>query len=288
MWNAILPFSGPNDITAGVTTGHSFYDLRNTLNLALVQIPGVLLALDGTTGTQQWQWPIPAQSSIEIISGWNDTIAMLLQGAPVQSPYFPVAVSPTTVMALDAANGQPRWSFNGTTLLPQTQAEASTYSVESIVAGQGYVVYARGNQIVALNADDGTVMWRTLVALEGSVGTGQGANITNVIFIPSQDGEEEDPVMSAPGLLLNANNWGFQRFVYMQLNTTNTSGERNHVFMRRWGVSSACKEFDHGSENDLLFRICSQSIYRALAFSYCSPCHPAVALNDPRDRSRCP
>jgi len=188
----------------------------------LLQIPGVLLALDGTTGSQKWQWPLPFQSTIQEISGWGDTVALLVKGAPVQSQYFPIAVAPTTIIGIDAETGLQRWALNGTVVIPMSQQDAASYPVENIVSGEGVVVFSRANKMAAINSADGSVTWNTQVFLEGSVGTGQGANVTSMSYIPGED-DQDDPILSAPRLLLNANNWGFQRFVLMAFNTTNSS-----------------------------------------------------------------
>ena len=178
-----------------------------------------IVALDGDTGTVSWQWQIPPSVTITGISGWGDTIALLAQGEPVQSPYFPTPTTPTVLYAVDATSGGTRWVQNATTSLPQTQAEAATYAVECFVAGEDFLFYSRASKLAAVNKD-GSVAWRTSVSLEGSVGTGQGANITNLIYIPRKP-DPDTPI--APRILANANNWSFQRFVLLGLNDTNSS-----------------------------------------------------------------
>ena len=54
--------------------------------------------------------------------------------------------------------------------------------------------------------------------LEGSVGTGSGANITHLRYVP-----QHYLSTLAPRVLVNANNWGFQRFAMLQFNMTNSS-----------------------------------------------------------------
>ncbi len=178
-----------------------------------------IVALDGNTGSVSWQWQVPPSVTITGLSGWGDTIAILAQGEAVQSPYFPTPTTPTVLYAIDAASGATRWVQNATTILPQTQAEAATYAVECFVAGEDFLFYSRASKLAAVNKD-GTVAWKTSVSLEGSVGTGQGANITHLIYIPSK-ADPDDPI--APRILANANNWSFQRFVLLSLNATNAT-----------------------------------------------------------------
>lgn len=222
VWNAILPYGGPNDIGYGVISGNPTQDPQNPLNIAMIQMPGVLLALDGTTGSQKWQWPIPFNSTISSLTSWGDTVGILLEGPAVQSPYFPIAISPTYILSLDSETGQQRWQLNTTSAIPKTQADSATYLVETLLAVDSYLMFSRGNKLAAINSVNGTIQWQSQVALEGSVGVGQGANITGMAYVPAQSGEYV--FSTPPGLLINANNWGFQRFVFLNFNTTNTSG----------------------------------------------------------------
>jgi len=220
VWNALFPGNAVDTYPSGVTTGAQFNNFKeNPQNLAMVQMGPTIVALNGDTGAVSWQWQVPSNVTVTGMSSWGDTIALLTQGEPIQSPYFPTPTTPTVLFAIDATTGGTRWMQNATTILPQTQAEAATYAVECFVAGEDHLFYSRAKKLAAINKD-GTVAWTTSVSLEGSVGTGQGANITHLVYIPRKD-DEDEPV--APRILANANNWSFQRFVLLTLNDTNSS-----------------------------------------------------------------
>jgi outer membrane protein assembly factor BamB len=205
---------------SGVITGSQYNNFKeNPQNLALIQMGATIVALNGDTGQVSWQWQVPPNVTVTGLSGWGDIIALLAQGEAIQSPYFPTPTTPTVLYAIDAASGATRWVQNATTILPQTQAEAATYAVECFTAGEDYLFYSRASKLAAVNKD-GSVAWKTSVSLEGSVGTGQGANITHLIYIPRKP-DSDDPV--SPRILANANNWSFQRFVLLSLNDTNSS-----------------------------------------------------------------
>lgn len=219
MWDAVLPFSGEEDIGNGVTTGNTAQMLENTQNLALIQVPGVLIALDGVTGQPKWQWPIPAKNTLTSISGWDSHLGLMLQGEPVVSPYFPTVTRPTVLASIDAETGTLSWLQNATNILPLSQAEAATYAVETIEATKEGMLYSRASKMLLLDWNDGTEIWKTSVSLEGSVGTGQGANITHMQYIPKHMYSDKPD-----RILVNANNWGFQRFVMLELDEMNTTG----------------------------------------------------------------
>ncbi|KAG7671537.1 hypothetical protein KSW81_003669 [Nannochloris sp. 'desiccata'] len=206
VWNALFPGNAVDTYPSGVTTGTEFNHFKeNPQNLAMIQMGPTIVALDGDTGAVSWQWQVPDNVTVTGMSSWGDTIALLAQGEPIQSPYFPTPTTPTVLYAIDAASGNTRWVQNATTILPQTQAEAATYAVECFVAGEDSLFYSRANKLAAVNKD-GSVAWKTSVSLEGSVGTGQGANITHLIYIPRKD-DADKPV--SPRILANANNWNW-------------------------------------------------------------------------------
>jgi len=155
------------------------------------------------------------------VSGWNGYLGLVLQGEPIASPYFPAIIRPTVLAALDSNNGNLLWLQNATDILPLSQADAATYAIESIEASREVLLYSRANKLNLIDWTSGELIWETSVSLEGSVGTGQGANITHMSYLPRHELSDEGP----DRILLNANNWGFQRFVLMQFNSTNSSGE---------------------------------------------------------------
>jgi outer membrane protein assembly factor BamB len=219
VWDAVLPFTEESQVWPGVFSGNPYQFLENTMNLAFVQVPGVLIAIDGLTGDAKWQWPIPADHSLQGVSGWDDGLGIIMQGQPVTSPYFPAVIRPTVLASLNASDGSVFWLQNATTALPLSQADAASYAVESIEGTKGGLLYSRANKLLLIDWVDGSIIWQTQVSLEGSVGTGQGANVTHVRYIPKH------PLSDKPErILLNANNWGFQRFVMMAFNETNTTG----------------------------------------------------------------
>lgn len=225
MWHALFPSLTERDIKSSVVTTSTHPD--NELNLALLEVSGSLLALNGITGELAWQWRVPYNITVKQVSGWGDTVALLLNGQPIINPYTGIASSPTYLVGLDASSGELRWQKNGTEVLVQTQSDLASYSLEFLVAGKGIVVFSRGSRLGAVNATDGTMLWRTSLALEGSVGTGQGANITHVVYLPdycNRPCSEVSDYVSAR-LLINANNWSFQRFALMVLNHTNVTGK---------------------------------------------------------------
>lgn len=215
----MLPFTNEEDIGDGVTTGNPAQMLENTQNLALIQVPGILIALDGITGKAKWQWPIPPNNNLAVVNGWDNFLGLMLQGEPISSPYFPAVIRPTVLASLDAENGTLIWLQNATSLLPLSQAEAATYAVETIEASKEGLLYSRANKLLLIDWRDGTEKWKTVVSLEGSVGTGQGANVTHIRYIPKHIFSDKPQ-----RILLNANNWGFQRFVMMALDESNTTG----------------------------------------------------------------
>lgn len=219
MWDAVLPFTGEDDIGNGVTTGNPAQFLENSLNLALVQVPGVLIAIDGVTGKPKWQWPIPTNNKLAVVSGWDRFLGLMLQGEPIVSPYFPAVIRPTVLASIDAENGGLLWIQNATSVLPLSQSDAATYAIESIEATKNGLLYCRANKLLSIDWQDGSEIWKTQVSLEGSVGAGQGANVTHMRYIPKHMFSDEPE-----RILLNANNWGFQRFVMMAFNETNTTG----------------------------------------------------------------
>lgn len=141
----------------------------------------------------------------------------MLQGQPIVSPYFPTVLRPTLLGAL-SSEGKLLWMQNATTALPLTQAEASTYAIETIEGGKEGLLYSRASKILLLDWNTGEKIWGTNVALEGSVGTGSGANITHLRYVP-----QHYLSMFPPRILINANNWGFQRFAMLEFNMTNSS-----------------------------------------------------------------
>ena len=187
------------------------------MNMAFIRVPGVLVAIDGISGEVAFQWPIPYNTTLTAVAGWDNTLGLMLQGQPIVSPYFPTVLRPTLLGAL-AADGTLLWMQNATTALPLSQAEASTYAVETIEGSEEGLLYSRAKRVLLLDWKTGDVIWDTSVALEGSVGTGSGANITHLRYVPKH-------YLStlAPRILVNANNWGFQRFAMLEFNMTNSS-----------------------------------------------------------------
>jgi hypothetical protein len=225
IWDAILPFTKEEEVWPGVSNGNPFQFLDNTMNLAFLRVPGVLIAIDGESGKVAWQWPIPVDTNLVEISGWDGTLGMVLQGQPVVSPYFPTVLRPTLLGTLNATDGSLLWLQNATSAMPLTQAEASTYAIETIEGSKDGLLYSRAKKILLLNWSDGSVVWKTSVSLEGSVGTGQGANITHMRYIP------QHPLSDKPErILLNANNWGFQRFCMLEFNATNSSAPATPIW----------------------------------------------------------
>jgi outer membrane protein assembly factor BamB len=221
IWDAVLPFTEEGDIGQGLLSANPSQLLENSINLVFIISPGVLIALDGVTGEPSWQWPIPSKNSLISVSGWNDFVGLMLQGEPIVSPYFPAIIRPTVLAALDANNGNLLWLQNATDVLPLSQADAATYAIENIEASREGLLYSRANKLNLIDWSSGDIIWETSVSLEGSVGTGQGANITHMSYLPRHELSDDGP----DRILLNANNWGFQRFVLMQFNSTNSSGE---------------------------------------------------------------
>lgn len=224
MWNAIFPSIRNDDILSSVLSSEQH--TKNEFNLALLEIAGSLVALDGLTGQLAWQWIVPSNLTIKQVSGWDDTVALLLNGEAVINPFNGVPSIPTVIAGLDARTGVLRWEKNATDVIPQTQSDLAQYSVEYLIAGRGVIVFTRGSRLGALDANNGTVLWTTSLALEGSVGTGQGANITHVTYLPEHCNvpvEVEDDCTAAR-ILINANNWSFQRFALMVFNQTNSTG----------------------------------------------------------------
>ena len=219
VWNARFPGNAADVSPSGVTTATSNQFLQNPLNLAFVEMSRVIVALNGESGQVAWQWTIPSNVTITSMSGWGDTVALLAQGQPYQSPYFPTPITPTVLIAVDAVSGATLWMQNATVVVPQTQAEASSYAVECFIAGEEFLFYSRGSKLAAVNRD-GSIQWRTAVNLDSSIGVGQGANVTHMVYIPRKP-DSDSPI--PPRILANANNWSFQRFVLLSLNDTNTS-----------------------------------------------------------------
>lgn len=217
IWDAVLPYTNEEDIWPGVESSNPFQYLGNAMNMAFIRVPGVLVAIDGVSGNVVFQWPIPYNTSLTSVSGWDDRLGLMLQGQPIVSPYFPTVLRPTLLGAL-STDGSLLWMQNATTALPLSQAEASTYAVETIEGSKEGLLYSRAKKILLLDWNTGDVVWDTSVALEGSVGTGSGANITHLRYVPQH-------YLSnlAPRILINANNWGFQRFAMLQFNVTNSS-----------------------------------------------------------------
>lgn len=246
IWDAVLPYTKEQEIWPGIESSNPFQYLGNTMKLAFIRVPGVLIAIDGVSGQVAWQWPIPFNTTLSGVTGWDDGIGLyvyatchdalflslahttetnkkqrndsILQGQPIVSPYFPTVLRPTLLAGLSAAEGQLLWMQNATTALPLTQAEASTYAVETIEGSKGGLLYSRANKILLLDWNTGEKIWGTSVALEGSVGTGSGANITHLRYVP-----QHYLSTTPPRILINANNWGFQRFAMLQFNMTNSS-----------------------------------------------------------------
>ena len=193
----------------------------------MVQMSTFIVALNGEDGTVKWQWPIPYNITVAGISGWGDTVAILANGQAIQSPFFPTPTTPTILFAVDSATGTTRWMMNATQILPQTQAEAASYAVENFIAGEDYLFYSRAAKLAAVDKQTGAPVWTMQVSLEGSVGTGQGANITHLIYIPRgqattiSNAALDSDAPTPPQILANANNWSFQRFALLQLNDTN-------------------------------------------------------------------
>ena len=192
----------------------------------MVQMGNTIVALEGVTGVPAWQWQVPSNVTVVSISGWGDTMALLTHGEPVMNPYYAFATTPTVLFAVDAKTGLTRWMLNATQVIPQTQAEQATYAMETFMAGEDFLFYSRAGKMAAVNKD-GTIAWRTAVSLEGSVGTGQGANITHMIYIPRKFGSD---LPTPPRILINANNWSFQRFILMSLNDTNSSSPATAIW----------------------------------------------------------
>ncbi len=222
MWNALFPGNAEEAAPLGVTTATTARFDENPLNLAFIQMGSTLVALDGATGKVAWQWPVPSNVTLVSLSGWGDTLAVVAQGEPFQSPYFPTPTTPTVLMAINATEGTTMWWQNATQVVPQTQAEAASYAVENFIAGEDQLFYCRASKLAAVSKD-GTVVWRSGVSLDSSGGLGQAANITHLRYIPRRPSSEDPADSVPPRLLANANNWSFQRFVLLGLNDTNSS-----------------------------------------------------------------
>jgi hypothetical protein len=100
IWDAVLPFTQEDDIWPGIKSGNPFQFLGNTMNLAFIQVPGVLIAIDGVSGNVAFQWPIPLNTTLTSITGWDTTLGLMLQGQPIVSPYFPTVLRPTLLGAI--------------------------------------------------------------------------------------------------------------------------------------------------------------------------------------------
>ena len=230
----------------------------------MLTVPGVLITLDGENGTPGWQWPIPVNNTLMDVSGWDTKLGLLLQGEPVVSPYFPTITRPTILAAIDATDGHLLWIQNATTVLPLSQAEKATYAVETIAATKDGLLYSRGNKITLINwNNNGSVLWQTMVSLEGSVGRGQGANVTNMFYIP------QNPLSDLPDrILLNANNWGFQRFIVLQMNMTNISAIPEVLWRSRFpetsllDVDMTAPVADNSPESEMFYYWANRTTWR--------------------------
>jgi outer membrane protein assembly factor BamB len=219
VWHAVFPATAPGDVPYGVTAaGGDAAAHANSLNLALLVIAGQLVALDGGTGALAWRHALPQAARLGALSAWDDTIALLLRSAP-EPGASPWAPPPTTLVGLDAAGGAPRWSVNASAALPALRAEAGAYAVETLLAAEGVVVYARANRLAGLDPASGAVRWTTQLAVDGSVGAGQAANITDVVYVPPPLGDALTP----PRLLATANNWSFLRFILLTVDVANAT-----------------------------------------------------------------
>lgn len=207
----------------GVCPGNAFSQGQDSLNLAFVNFGSSLMALDGGNGSLKWQYVSPQGTHIDQLSGWNDTMTLLLHGQPIHSSYSPIPTIPTVIVGLDASTGTPKWKVNGSNILPLTQAETSNYYVDYLVTGEDVSLFSRAGRLAALSNQNGTLMWTTHVYLDGNLFIGQPANITHVRYIPRIFSNNEGLTPSPPRLLINADNWGFQRFVLLTMNDTNVS-----------------------------------------------------------------
>lgn len=183
----------------------------------------LLMAVNGGNGSLIWQYSSPPGTLIDQLSGWNDTVTLLLHGQPIHSSYSPQPRIPTTLVGLDTATGKLKWSVNGSTVLPLTQAEISNYYVDYLVTGKDVSLFSRAGKLAAISNGNGTLVWTTTVYIDGGIFIGQPANITHVRYIPRVLANNEGLQPSPPRILINANNWGFQRFVLLTMNDTNMS-----------------------------------------------------------------
>ena len=114
IWDAVLPYSREVDIWPGVESSNPFQLSGQTMmNMAFIRVPGVLVAIDGVSGNVAFQWPIPYNTTLTGISGWDNTLGLILKGQPIVSPYFPTVLRPTLLGAL-SADGSLLWMQNAT------------------------------------------------------------------------------------------------------------------------------------------------------------------------------
>ena len=76
IWDAVLPYTNEQDIWPGIESSNPFQYLGNTMNLAFVRVPGVLIAIDGVSGKVAWQWPIPYNTTLTEVAGWDNGLGL--------------------------------------------------------------------------------------------------------------------------------------------------------------------------------------------------------------------
>lgn len=76
IWDAVLPYTNEQDIWPGIESSNPFQYLGNTMKLAFIRVPGVLIAIDGVSGQVAWQWPIPFNTTLSGVTGWDDGIGL--------------------------------------------------------------------------------------------------------------------------------------------------------------------------------------------------------------------
>lgn len=129
---------------------------------------GVVHALDAETGTERWQakvgWASPTTAAV--VDGTLYVVAPGGKDDVAPNPRFETGISPMQadwrLVALDAETGEQRWSV---------EISPARIGVPPVVAGELVLVGgvgSEGEEILALDAKDGSEVWR--VSAEDAVG----------------------------------------------------------------------------------------------------------------------
>ncbi len=158
LWDSNLTFYSRDDMRVGITTYPTPGTALPTASglggeLALFLIGATpLWALTTADGRLAWSWELASNYTLKQVASGGNRIYLLMEQEPSDPAWQPWDGKPSTIVALDAADGREVWAVPTSSLAVKKAASSAAvqYPVEWLTAGPGEAIYSKGNRIVSV------------------------------------------------------------------------------------------------------------------------------------------